>query len=88
MKTCLLYLLALLLATTAAAQAEFGNITASLGTAEETATEAYFVDVRDRNAIIRFVRPVTVAYKKAPWFLLVVDVPDEKQVVHFTQGQL
>ena len=37
---------------------------------------------------LRYIRPVTVAYKKAPWFLLVVDVPDEKQVVHFTQGQL
>ena len=88
MKTCLLYLLALLLATTAAAQEKLGNITASLGTAGETATEAYFVDTRERSAILRFIRPVTVAYKKAPWFLLVVDVPDEKQVVHFTQGQL
>ena len=88
MKTCLLYLLALLLATTAAAQEKFENITASLGTAGETATEAYLVDARESSAILRFIRPVTVAYKKAPWFLLVVDVPDEKQVVHFTQGQL
>ena len=88
MKTCLLYLPALLLATTAAAQEKPENITASLSMVEETATEAYFVDAREQNAILRYIRPVTVAYKKAPWFLLVVDVPDEKQVVHFTHGQL
>ena len=66
MKTCLLYLPALLLATTAAAQEKPENITASLSMVEETATEAYFVDAREHNAILRYIRPVTVAYKKAP----------------------
>lgn len=92
MKTSLLYMLSLLLAAkTAAAQENIESITASLGIMEEAAYEEYFVPATgasESNAILNFIRPVTVEYKAAPWFLLVVDVPDEKQVVHFTQEQL
>lgn len=92
MKTCFLYVLALLLAaTTATAQENFENITASLeampvtATAEDPAPTEYALE---SSAILHAVRPVTVTYKDAPWFLLVVDMPDEKQVVHFTEAQL
>lgn len=92
MKTFLLYLLSLLLtATTAFSQEKFKNITASLEAVGEPATAGRFIpaaNTQKSSAIFNFIRPVTVKYKDAPWFLLVVDIPGEKQVVHLTQEQL
>ncbi|GAA4434944.1 hypothetical protein GCM10023188_26480 [Pontibacter saemangeumensis] len=82
-------MLALLLtATTATAQENFDYITASSGTEGETGAAPFASNARESRAVLQAIRPVTVTYKDAPWFLLVVDIPDEKQVVHFTQGQL
>ncbi|RDV10401.1 hypothetical protein DXT99_26325 [Pontibacter diazotrophicus] len=92
MKTFLLYLLSLLLtATTAFSQEKFNTITASLETVGETATAGNFMAAtnnRKSSIIFNSIRPLTVKYKGSPWFLMVVDLPDEKQVVHFTQEQL
>ncbi|MFD3001316.1 hypothetical protein ACFS7Z_13150 [Pontibacter toksunensis] len=92
MKTFLLYLLPLLLsATTASSQEKFKNITASLEAVGETATAGRFIsaaNTQKSNAIFNSIRPVSVRYKDALWFLLVVDIPGEKQVVHMTQEQL
>lgn len=92
MKTFLLYLLSLLLtATTAFSQEKFNTLTASLETVGETATAGRFIpaaNTKRSHIIFNSIRPVTVKYKDSPWFLMVVDMPDEKQVVHFTQEQL
>ncbi|GAB3538728.1 hypothetical protein GCM10027443_34270 [Pontibacter brevis] len=92
MKTYLFHLLVLLFtATTAFSQEKFSNITASLETVGETATAANFVvaaSSQKSHVIFNSIQPVTVKYKDSPWFLMVVDVPDEKQVIHFSQKQL
>jgi hypothetical protein len=89
MKTSIASILIVLIpSVTAFSQARLTNITASLETIGETSVAESFVNNQKSEKIFSSIRPVTIRYKEVPWLLMVVDIPDEKQVVHFTKEQM
>ncbi|WP_018479124.1 hypothetical protein [Pontibacter roseus] len=63
-------------------------VMASLETIGGTTDAGSLSGTRETTKALHFIQPVTIRYKEAPWHLMLVDGPDEKQVVHFTKEQV
>lgn len=88
MKTTFTFLFLLLACLPALSQSSSGVVLASLkAVGDLTEPESIRVHSSTLKSTYSF-RPVTVLYQDSPWHLTIVDSPEEKQVLHFTDEQL